>query len=242
VFVTPRTSRAFVQKLIEEARTIKTGHPADPNTDMGISRDPAGMDRMEELIRDAVRKGAAAWTAEGDFRNGSFHTLKGPAILFPVTRQMWILSPEIEIPGPVLCVQEVESMDQAVAEANQSKFGLGASVWSRDLRRAQSIARRLQAGMVWINDSSVGLPRFPWGGTKRSGWGRLFSKEAITELTELKVISRDRRLTSSRKFWWYPYSRAKYEMTLCLNGFLYGPHKRKAFLNFLKESLALIFH
>ncbi len=242
VFVTPRTSRAFVQKLIEETRTIKTGSPTDPNTDMGILRDPAGMDRMEELVRDAVRKGATAWTPEGDFCDGSFQTLKGPTILFPVTRQMRILSPEIEIPGPLLCVQEVESMDQAVAAANQSKFGLGASVWSRDLRKAQNIARQLQAGMVWINDSSVGLPRFPWGGTKRSGWGRLFSKEAITELTELKVISRDRRLTSSRKFWWYPYSRTKYEMTLCLNEFLYGPRKRKAFLNFLKESLTLIFH
>jgi hypothetical protein len=154
---------------------------------------------------------------------------------------MKIIAPEAEWDSPILCLREVESIDQAVEEANRSSFGLGASVWSRDLRRAQEIARRLQAGIVWINDSSVGLPGFPWGGTKHSGWGRLLSREALTELTNLKVISRDRRLTSSRKFWWFPYSKAKYEILLSLNEFLYGRRKGRPFRLFLRSWLRWMF-
>ena len=241
VFVTSETSRAFVPLLLAEVKQIRAGNPSDPNTEIGIAKNRAGFDRTEDLIRDAVNKGAASWTLGGKIDDRPSAGPRGPVILLQATPGMKILAPDGEWDGPILCIREVESIDQAVDEANRSSFGLGASVWSRDLRKAQAIARRLQAGIVWINDSSVGLPGFSWGGTKHSGWGRLLSREALTELTNLKVISRDRRLTSSRKFWWFPYSREKYETLLSLNKFLYGPHKRKTFLLFLKNWLRLTF-
>jgi len=131
-------------------------------------------------------------------------------------------APGQEARGPALLVREVETIDQAVEAVNNLPYGLGASVWSRDIDGAAAIAQELKVGMVWINDSSVGLPQFPWGGTKWSGWGRLFGEPALTELTHLKVISADRPLLSTRKFWWFPYSREKSDILSALNSFLYG--------------------
>jgi len=241
VFLTSETSRAFVPLLLAEVKKIRPGNPSDPNTEMATAKKRDVFDRMEGLVRDAVEKGAAAWTLEGEIGDGPSQGPRGPVILFQVTPRMKIIAPDGEWDAPILCLRDVKSIDQAVDEANRSSFGLGASVWSRDLRRAQEIARRLQAGIVWINDSSVGLPGFPWGGTKHSGWGRLLSREALTELTNLKVISRDRRLTSSRKFWWFPYSREKYETLLSLNEFLYGRRKGRRFRLFLRSWLRWMF-
>ena len=238
VYLTSETSRAFVPLLLAAVRQIRPGNPSDPNTDMGIAKSRVLDDRTEEFIRDAAKKGATIWTPGGESDEGPRPGPRGPIILLQASPGMKILAPDGEWDAPILCLREVESVDQAVAEANQSSFGLGASVWSRNLKKAQAIARRLKAGIVWINDSSVGLPQFPWGGTKHSGWGRLLSREALTELTNLKVISRDRRLTSARKFWWFPYSKAKYEILLSLNEFMYGGRKGRPFRLFLQSWLS----
>jgi acyl-CoA reductase-like NAD-dependent aldehyde dehydrogenase len=145
-----------------------------------------------------------------------------------------------EAPGPVLLVREVGSIDQAVEAANSLAFGLGASVWSRDLDSAAAIARKLNVGMVWINDAGIGLPQFPWGGTKRSGWGRLFGELALTELIHLKVISSDRPLFSSRKFWWFPYSRQKTEILTSLNSFLYGKKTARRLIRLARAGMRYI--
>jgi hypothetical protein len=104
----------------------------------------------------------------------------------------------------------------------------------------RSIARKLEAGIVWINDSSVALPDFPWGGTKGSGWGRLFSKEALTELTNVKVVSSERRRTAARKFWWFPYTRDKYETVGRMNEFLYGRKSPRRLVRFLAAGAGLL--
>lgn len=127
-----------------------------------------------------------------------------------------------EMGGMLLAVREVDSIDQAVQEANDSAFGLGTSVWCKRLKEGEGIARWLEAGMVWINDTSVGLPEFPWGGMKGSGWGRLFSREAIQEMTQTKVISGESVRRSKRKVWWFPSSEAKFRTFLSLNELSYG--------------------
>jgi acyl-CoA reductase-like NAD-dependent aldehyde dehydrogenase len=143
-------------------------------------------------------------------------------------------------PEGAVMVRGVTSAEQAVREADSPAFGLGASVWSRNLRRARQIAGRLHAGLVWINDSSVGLPEFPWGGTRSSGWGRLFSREALPELTSLKVVSSERRLTARRKFWWYPYSPEKFETVSRMNEFLYAAKTPRRGLRFLASLARLL--
>ncbi len=138
---------------------------------------------------------------------------------------------------PALVVQKVATTEQAVREANSFLSGLGASIWSRDLRKAGTIARRLRAGLVWVNDSSVGLPQFPWGGTKEAGWGRLFAESALTELVNFKAISVDRPAGLGRKFWWFPYSERKYQALLALNEFFFG---KKSFANLISLCASLL--
>jgi hypothetical protein len=101
-----------------------------------------------------------------------------------------------------------DSEAEAVALANDSTYGLGASVWSRSMPRARRIARRLDAGMVWINDhgSSAAAAQAPWAGIKSSGHGVVHSKFGLYEMVEKRLISEDRGLLPVA--WWYPYDEA----------------------------------
>jgi succinate-semialdehyde dehydrogenase/glutarate-semialdehyde dehydrogenase len=110
-----------------------------------------------------------------------------------------------EIFGPVVTVQPFADEEEAVRLANASRFGLGASVWTRDAERARRVATRLEAGMVWTNDVaySYGAGQAPWGGVKASGYGRTHSKHGLYESTRVKFVELDRgRL---RVPWWFPY-------------------------------------
>ena len=132
---------------------------------------------------------------------------------------------------PALIIKRIETIEQAIEVINNSEFGLSVSVWSKNLKSAFEISKRIKAGMVWINDCSTALPDFPWGGIKNSGWGRLYSKEAINELTNLKIISIDRSRSKKGKTWWYPYNKKKYNIFRAVNSLLGGKIK----LALLKE-------
>ncbi len=107
-----------------------------------------------------------------------------------------------EIFGPVLSVIRYESDDEAVALANDSTYGLGGGVWSRDIARAKSVARRLRAGTVWINEWHLISEKAPFGGYKQSGIGREFGIEGLKEYTETKHLHID-ELGSREKKPWY---------------------------------------
>ena len=138
--------------------------------------------------------------------------------------------------APPLRVEEYASLDEAIGAVNRSTYGLSASVWCSNRATARSIARRLRVGMVWVNDASVAMPRFPWGGVRRSGWGRLFGREALPELTNLKVISHDKRRSTRPKFWWFPYSSGKLELTLAVSALTFGRHRRRAIPTVLRAT------
>jgi hypothetical protein len=110
-----------------------------------------------------------------------------------------------EIFGPVVPIVTVESEEEAVEQANDSEFGLGASVWTLDRPRGERIARRLEAGMVWINDHmySHGACSCSWGGVKHSGRGRSHSKFGFYECVNIKLVTWEPSRT--RDFWWQPY-------------------------------------
>lgn len=138
--------------------------------------------------------------------------------------------------GPVLEFIDVASLDEAIDLINGSPSGLSASIWSRNIQHAERIARRLKVGMVCINDASIALPDFPWGGVRCSGWGRLFSRQAIPELTQMKTISTDKRYSARPKIWWFPYSCQKFELVKAANTFLFGRRSWHAFAVVLKAA------
>jgi succinate-semialdehyde dehydrogenase/glutarate-semialdehyde dehydrogenase len=108
--------------------------------------------------------------------------------------------------GPVMPIMIVDTEDEAVARANDSDYGLCASVWAGGLSRAEAVARDLQVGTVLINDCLVShaMPQVPWGGLKKSGFGRSHSHFGLMDLVNIKHISIDSS-GGARRIWWYPY-------------------------------------
>ncbi len=110
-----------------------------------------------------------------------------------------------EIFGPVVPIVTVESEEEAIRLANDSEFGLGASVWTTDRAKGERIARRIESGMVWLNDHMYthGAMQCAWGGVKHSGLGRSHSKFGLYECVDVKQVAWEPSLT--RNFWWHPY-------------------------------------
>ncbi len=157
-----------------------------------------------ELVQDAVANGAEL-RCGGPVQPGGAPEADffAPAVLTGVTHDMRIMREEIF--GPVVPIVTVESEEEAIALANDSEFGLGASVWTSDRARADAIARRLEAGMVWVNDHmySHGACSCSWGGVKSSGLGRSHSKFGFYECVHVKLVTWEPSRT--RDFWWHPY-------------------------------------
>jgi hypothetical protein len=129
-----------------------------------------------------------------------------------------------EVFGPVLALEKVRDDDEAVRKANASEYGLSASVWGANSRRARRVAERLEAGTVTINDHlmSHGMAETPWGGFKSSGIGRSHGEIGFLEMTQPRVIIRDRLHRLPRQMWWYPHDRRVYEGLKCALTALYG--------------------
>ena len=152
---------------------------------------------VKELVDDAVAAGATLHCG------GAEPPYFRPAVLTGVTHDMRIMREEIF--GPVIPIVTVASEDEAIALANDSEFGLGASVWTLNRAKGERMADRLQAGMVWINDHmfSHGACSCSWGGVKESGLGRSHSKFGLWECVNIKLLTWEPSRT--RDFWWHPY-------------------------------------
>jgi len=120
----------------------------------------------------------------------------------------------IEIFGPAAVVQVVPSLEDAIVDLNRKNPSMAASIWSKDLRKASHLAKQLSASMIWINDSSFGLPHLPWGGAGRSGWGSLFSEFSLHEVAVQKWICAHPARLSRARFWWNPYTDRKEKMMI----------------------------
>jgi succinate-semialdehyde dehydrogenase/glutarate-semialdehyde dehydrogenase len=226
VYVMRDVADRFTDELVRGAQALHVGDPMDWRTEIGPMVSREQHDLVAELVDDAVARGATlccggptapptigagATGANGDSTGGAagragFGDWYAPAILSDVTHDMRIMREEIF--GPVIPVVAVDSEDEAIELANDSEFGLGASVWTGDRARGDRIARRIQSGMVWINDHmySHGVCSCAWGGVKDSGVGRSHSKFGFYECVNVKQLSWDPGLT--RNFWWHPYDRS----------------------------------
>ncbi len=173
-----------------------------------------------ELIDDAVKNGAELVCGGPRTVDGYSGKFIAPAILTGVEPGMRIMREEIF--GPVLPITVVADEAEALERANDSQFGLGASVWTRDRAKGERIARRLESGMVWINDHSFthAACQCSWGGVKESGIGRSHSKFGFYECVNVKTVAWEPGMT--RDLWWQPYDRTLGEALQASVKLLYG--------------------
>ncbi|MGI9019875.1 MAG: aldehyde dehydrogenase family protein [Solirubrobacterales bacterium] len=203
VYVMRNVAERFTEELVRGAGALRVGDPLDPRTEVGPMVSREQFELVGELLDDAVASGAELRCGGPLASSSARPDLFAPAVLTNVTHDMRIMREEIF--GPVIPVVTVDSEDEAIALANDSEFGLGASVWTLDRARGDRIARRLEAGMVWVNDHmySHGACSCSWGGVKDSGLGRSHSKFGFYECVNIKLLSWEP--SRIRNFWWHPY-------------------------------------
>ncbi|PZO65813.1 MAG: sorbosone dehydrogenase, partial [Paracoccus denitrificans] len=176
---------AFADTLAEKMARIRVGDPLDEATQVGAITTDAQNDTILGFIEKGRSEGARIVTggAPIDRGQGSFIA---PTLFADVTRDMAIARDEIF--GPVLSMFRFENVAQATAIANDTIYGLAASVWSRDIDKALTVARRVQAGRFWVNTIMAGGPEMPIGGFKQSGWGRETGMLGVEEYTQVKSV------------------------------------------------------
>jgi succinate-semialdehyde dehydrogenase / glutarate-semialdehyde dehydrogenase len=182
LIVLKEVAEAFTHALLADVEKLVVGDPLDEQTDIGPLVNEQAAEQMEQFVADAVAKGATIQT--GGTRNGAFFT---PTVLTDVTRDMKVVAQEVF--GPVVPIIVVQTEEEAIAYANDTQFGLAASVWSRDLVNGERIARKLAAGAVFVNSISKSDPRMPFGGIKESGLGRELSHWGLKEFANIKAIN-----------------------------------------------------
>ncbi|HPN88658.1 MAG TPA: aldehyde dehydrogenase family protein [Candidatus Omnitrophota bacterium] len=181
----------FLESLVKKTKALKIGDASDYETDFGPLVSRAHRDYVLQWIEQGKKEGAkiicGGKTPEGNQNKNGFYV--EPTIFSDVTNSMRIAQEEIF--GPVLCVMKFSTIEEAIKIANDSKFGLAACVWTKDDNKAQSVARQLQCGTVWINTYGGFYNEAPFGGYKRSGFGRELGVEGLLEYTQTKHICID---------------------------------------------------
>ncbi len=167
--------------------------------------------RLNELIEDARAKGAEVFRArmpQSQENNGFFNF----TVISNASDSMRVSKEEIF--GPVVVVQTVSNLKEAIVKMNKNLEPMSVSIWSRNHKQAYHLAKKMPTAMIWINDSSFGLPNLPWGGLGKTGWGKLFSELSIQEVTRQKWISKHPSRFSRKRFWWNPYTLNKEKLLI----------------------------
>jgi len=203
VYVAREVHERFLAGLVSGARALTVGDPADPRVQVGPLASARRAEHVDALVRDAVAQGAQLHCGGPVSPAGCKGAFYAPAVLSGAGAEMRVLREPID--GPVLVVVPVDSIDEAIAAANDGDYCLGASVWTADRYQGIRIARELHAGMVWLNDHLPGptVSRGPWGAAAGGGLGRTLGQAGVRACAQEKLITWDP--PAMRGLWWGPY-------------------------------------
>lgn len=184
VYIQRRIFDKVVQRLAQAAEGMKIGSGFDPAVQLGPLVSRRQMERVMGYIDGARREGATVLT--GGERQGEAGCFVKPTVLVNVRPDMTAVREEIF--GPVVCAQPFDTLDEVVALANDTPFGLAASVWSNNLSAVNRLIPRIKAGTVWVNCHNLLDNNLPLGGLKQSGVGKDLGRAAVESCTELKSV------------------------------------------------------
>ena len=223
VYADRKIADELVSRVVEKTRRLRQGDPLAEATDLGPMTTAEQRDFVDGQVREAISQGARALT--GGERPAAKGNWFPPTVLVDVHHGMRVMTEETF--GPVLPISVVDSLDEAIALANDSEFGLTASGWTRSTRTARKLVEELRAGTVTINDHlfSFGEPTASWGGLGKSGIGRSHGVHGLRELVNVKHVSVDLSGAASAP-WWYPYDGAFQEFMRKAFGLLYARDPR----------------
>jgi succinate-semialdehyde dehydrogenase/glutarate-semialdehyde dehydrogenase len=188
VYVFEPVADQLIEKLVARAKKLKVAPGTDASAQMGPMHTAGGRETIEEQLKDALDRGARLVAGGHRLRGEPFDRgfFFEPTIItdVPPDARVW----REETFGPLLPIARVKDLDEALARANDSEFGLGSSIFTRDLKRAQQGIDRLDAGYTWVNTLQVAYDELPFGGTKHSGFGKEHGVEVLDFYTEQKSV------------------------------------------------------
>jgi acyl-CoA reductase-like NAD-dependent aldehyde dehydrogenase len=224
VYVEEPVYDAFVSKVVDKVRALRQGRPGEPGAvDVGAVTFAPQLEIIDKHVQDAVRKGARVLTG-GKAGDGPGRYYE-PTVLVDVDHSMTCMKEETF--GPTLPIMKVSDADEALRLANDTPYGLAASVWTKDVRRGEQLARRVEAGAVCVNDAQVNYTalELPMGGWKSSGLGTRHGAGGIRKYTQSQTLLVT-RLAPKKDPHMFPYSARKTRLLGRLTKFLYGRGKR----------------
>jgi succinyl-CoA reductase len=183
-FVGKNIAEDFIELFIKKASKLKVGDPTSMETDIGPLSSRDSLETISGIVEDAKEKGAEILLGGSQIESkGYFYQ---PTILTNVKPNMRIAKEETF--GPVAPITVVENESEAIKLANNIEFGLGASIWTQDLAKAEKMSRRIESGIVSVNNVVISDPRIPFGGIKHSGFGRELSRYGMLEFVNIKSV------------------------------------------------------
>jgi acyl-CoA reductase-like NAD-dependent aldehyde dehydrogenase len=188
--VVKKMANEFIEKFVQKTEKLKVGNPLEDDTDLGPLVNASAIENIDGIVKRSQKEGAQLLTGgnrlEIKINNSDKGYFYSPTIFKDVTEDMELAQEETF--GPVAPILTVEDEKQAIKVANNTKFGLGASIWTQDLDKAERYSRAVQAGIVTVNNVVVSDPRVPFGGIKNSGFGRELSRYGILEFVNVKSV------------------------------------------------------
>jgi len=182
--VVKKIANEFIEKFVQGAEKLKVGDPLSDDTDLGPLVNASGLKTIDSQVKDSVKEGAEILTGGEQIKSkGYFYK---PTILKNVSPNMRVAQEEVF--GPVAPIIIADSEIEALRLANDSQYGLGASIWTEDLDKAERLSRMVRSGIVTVNNVVISDPRVPFGGVKKSGFGRELSRYGMLEFVNIKSV------------------------------------------------------